>query len=409
MDLVRDLVDVVVSSGLGIALALSNGVGFKADGATKRVCAVTYSVATNFDDDLPRRLAGLDVHELFGACDQTPLGHGRPRVVTPPVTWRQLARHVDCCNDSKIGFNLLLNPLCLGGREESARLERRLRRTLARAVDMGVTGVTVAHPWLVELARETPLRIRVSVFVGIATIEAAAYWESVGAHVLALDTHILSRDLPRIRKIAASCQRAVVELPVNIGCLLRCPLARTHAARLSHSSRRGAQPVDPCVEWCRELKRRDPQQLIRADFIRPEDLKRYRQLGVRLFKVVDRSCSTDALVERVKSYREGRWDGDLLELLGPKGSPPRHRRLPVVDALRHLGLRRTIDAVRQASSLLDPSLPWVVDNRALDGLLLENGCAATGCDACGHCAQLAERAVRPRSIRARPGEGGKKT
>jgi collagenase-like PrtC family protease len=272
---------------------------------------------------------------------------------------------------------------------------------------MGVTGVTVAHPWLVELARETPLRIRVSVFVGIATVEAAAYWESVGAHVLALDTHTLSRNLPRIRKIAASCQRAEVELPVNIGCLLRCPLARTHAARLSHSSRRGAQPVDPCVEWCRELKRRDPEQLIRSDFIRPEDLGRYRQLGVRLFKVVDRSCSTDALVERVKSYREGRWDGDLLELLGPKGSPPRHRRLPVVDALRHLGLRRTIDAVRQASSLLDPSLPWVVDNRALDGLLLENGCAATGCDACGHCAQLAKRAVRPRSIRARPEEVGK--
>jgi len=110
-----------------------------------------------------------------------------------------------------------------------------------------------------------------------------------------------------------------------------------------------------------------------------------------------RSCSTDALVERVKSYREGRWDGDLLELLGPKGSPPHRRRLPIVDALRHLGVRRTIDTVRQASFLLDPSLPWVVDNRALDGLLLKNGCAATDGDACGHCAELAARAVRPRS------------
>lgn len=357
---------------------------------------MTYSVATNFDDELPRRLAGLEVHELFGACDQTPLGHGRPRAVTPPVTWRQLERHVDRCRDSTIGFNLLLNPLCLGGREQSRRLERKLRRTLTRAVNMGVTGVTVAHPWLVELARETPLQIRVSVFVGIATVEAAKYWESIGAHVLALNTHILSRDLPRIREIAASCRHAEVELPVNIGCLLRCPLARTHAARLSHSSRRGAQPVDSCVEWCRELRRKDPQHLIRADFIRPEDLQRYQQLGVRLFKIVDRSCSTDALVERVQSYREGRWDGDLLELLGPKGSPPRHRRLPILDALRHLGVRRTIAAVRQADSLLDSSLPWVVDNRALDGLLLENGCTATGCDACGHCARLAERAVRPK-------------
>jgi hypothetical protein len=36
MDLVRDLVDVVVTSDLGIALVHSNGVGFQADGATKR-------------------------------------------------------------------------------------------------------------------------------------------------------------------------------------------------------------------------------------------------------------------------------------------------------------------------------------------------------------------------------------
>jgi collagenase-like PrtC family protease len=357
-----------------------------------------FSVATNFDDNLPGRLAGLDVEELFGACDRSPLGHGRPRAVTPPVSWRQLARHVGRCRVQEIGFNLLLNPVCLGGMEGSLRLERRLRRTLTRAVEMGVTGVTVAHQWLAELARQTPLRIRVSVFVGITTVEQAKYWEALGAHVLALDTHVLNRDLLTIRQIAAACGPAEVELPVNIGCLLRCPLARIHAARLAHSSRRGTQPVDSCVVWCRGEKRRDPVNLIRADFIRPEDLGLYRDLGVCRFKVVDRSCSTDALVERVSAYREGRWDGDLLELLGPQGAPPRCRRLPVADALRHLGFSRTVEALGQASTLLDPTLPWVVDNRALDGLLLPNGCTATDCAACGHCARLAARAVRVRAV-----------
>ena len=354
-----------------------------------------FSVASNFDDALPARLEGLDVDELFGACDESPLGHGRPRAVTPPVSWKDLERHVRRCRDAGIGFNLLLNPLCLDAREESRRLERDVRRTLARAVELGVTGTTLAHPWLVELARETSLRIRVSVFVGIETVEQARYWESLGADVLALDTHALCRDLRGIGRIREGV-RADVELPVNIGCLLRCPLARTHAARISHSSRPGAQPADPCVRWCREQKRVDPVNLVRADFIRPEDLDRYRALGVGHFKIVDRSCSSEALVERVRAYHARRWDGDLLDLIGPRGTAPRTRPLPVLDALRHLGWRRAWALVNDAPRLMDPSLPWFVDNRALDDLVLPEGCRATGCERCGHCARVAAKAVRPR-------------
>lgn len=353
-----------------------------------------FSVATNFDDDLPRRLVGLDVDELFGACDQSPLGHGRPHAVTPPVSWRQLERHVYQCREAGMGFNLLLNPLCLEGREENVRLEKQLRKTFSRAVDLGVTATTVAHPWLVMLARDTPLRIRASVFVGITTVEQADYWEGLGAHVLALDTHVVSRDFGRIRRIARSTQ-AALELPVNIGCLLRCPLARTHAARLSHSSRPGSQPVDPCVLWCREQKQEDPVNLIRADFIRPEDLDRYRALGVHSFKIVDRSCSTEALVERVQAYHRRCWDGDLLQLLGPRGAPARGRRPPLLDALRHLGLRRSWALLREAPRLKDTTLPWIVDNGAPADLLLPRGCNAMDCETCGHCAQVAERAVHP--------------
>ena len=355
-----------------------------------------FSVATNFDDALPKRLQGLAVAELFGSCDQTPVGHGRPRLLTPRVSWRRLEKHLRACRQAGIGFNLLLNPLCLGAQEESIGLERRLRRTLARAADSGVSAVTVAHPWLVTLARDYALRIRVSVFVGIATVEQARYWEELGCHVLTLDSHVLCRDLPRIRRIAQACQ-SDVELPVNIGCILRCPLARTHAARLSHASLPGAQPVDPCARWCLEEKRKDPVNLIRADFIRPEDLEAYRTIGVKRFKIVDRSCSTEVLVQRVQAYAQRRWDGDLLELLGHRAGAPRPRRLPVLDAVRHLGIRGALAALRQAPALMSPTLPWVVDNRALAGVLLPGGCRGTNCDACGHCAALAARAVRPRT------------
>src|SRR5512140_3616977 len=105
----------------------------------RRPSSEMFSVASNFDDELPGRLAGLEADELFGSCDDAPVGHGRPRAMVPPVSWRVLERHVARCRAVGLGFNLLLNPLCLAGREENRRLERRLRRAMARALGMGVT------------------------------------------------------------------------------------------------------------------------------------------------------------------------------------------------------------------------------------------------------------------------------
>src|SRR5512145_930790 len=69
-----------------------------------------FSVASHFDDELPGRVAGMEVDELFGSCDDTPVGHGRPLAMIPPTTWRTLDRHVTRCRTAGLGFNLLLNP-----------------------------------------------------------------------------------------------------------------------------------------------------------------------------------------------------------------------------------------------------------------------------------------------------------
>jgi collagenase-like PrtC family protease len=146
-----------------------------------------------------------------------------------------------------------------------------------------------------------------------------------------------------------------------------------------------------------EEKRRDPVNLIRSDFIRPEDLDRYRDSGVASFKIVDRACSTEALVERVRAYHSRRWEGDILRLIGPRGSPPRRRRLPVVDSLRHLGVRRALALLREARQFMKLEVPWSIDNRALHDVILPGGCHATGCEECGHCAGVAARAIKPRA------------
>ncbi len=86
----------------------------------------------------------------------------------------------------------------------------------------------------------------------------------------------------------------------------------------------------------------DPVNLVRSDFIRPEDLDTYRELGVQRFKIVDRSCSTEALAERVKASTNRHWDGDLLRLLGHEGKPP----LVCPSIIRLSGAAKTGTSVR---------------------------------------------------------------
>lgn len=118
---------------------------------------------------------------------------------------------------------------------------------------------------------------------------------------------------------------------------------------------------------------------------------------MKSFKIVDRACSTDVLVERVHAYHSRCWQGDILQLIGPRGTPPRQRRLPVVDALHHPGVRRALALLRYARQLMKLEVPWSIDNRELGDVILPGGCHATGCAECGHCERVAARVVRPRA------------
>ena len=54
---------------------------------------------------------------------------------------------------------------------------------------------------------------------------------------------------------------------------------------------------------------------LRANWIRPEDLHLYEELGYHNFKIVERNTPTQILLERVKAYAERRYDGNLLDLV----------------------------------------------------------------------------------------------
>ena len=147
---------------------------------------------------------------------------------------------------------------------------------------------------------------------------------------------------------------------------------------------------------CTAQKLRDPANLIRARWIRPEDLAVYEALGIERFKVVERFKTSDALTLAVDAYSSRRFDGNLLTLLTlpNRGSFVR----PNLD---YFNKPELIDmaVVARVAELMEFSFADVVDipNKALDGFLdhfKKQDCRRTSCDACGYCARVAARVAR---------------
>jgi hypothetical protein len=159
------------------------------------------------------------------------------------------------------------------------------------------------------------------------------------------------------------------------------------------------------------MKLQDPVNYIRSEWIRPEDLHLYEDLGYDSFKITERGAPTPVLVRRVKAWSERRYDGNLLDLVQPFGFAEsrgaeegkglrwkiRHFFRPLTVSLRRLWAVKRLAEERGLLGRRDGLPPVEIDNRALDGFMdrfLSKGCKDVDCEACRHCHRWAEKAVR---------------
>ena len=199
-----------------------------------------------------------------------------------------------------------------------------------------------------------------------------------------------------------------LQLIVNANCQLFCPLSGQHMVNLSHASQKGHPTrgfmIDWCAMRCSYEKLKDPAQYLRSEFIRPEDLGLYLDMGYDSFKVLERGAPTPVLSKRVKAYSEGRYDGNLLDLIQPFGYKeksdaslskgllttakylfrPRTVRLSKLMKLKDLAARRGMLAPLKGD-------PVHIDNNKLTGFIpgfKDKDCRSTDCSACGWCASV---------------------
>ena len=376
-----------------------------------------FSVATNFRPDLLDALQGYPVAELFGKLPSDSVGGGRASFMLSPLSTREFRAHVQGAARKGIGFNYLINPACLDNREFTKKGQAGLELLLGFVEECGVSSVTVSLPFLLPIIkkRHPRLKVRVGVYARVDGVAKAKFWEEMGADCITLESITVNRNFPLLKAIRRAV-RLELQLIANSNCLIFCPLSGQHMVNLSHASQKGHASrgfmIDYCALSCSCEKLSDPTHYLRSEFIRPEDVELYTELGFSSFKILERGAPTAVLARRVKAYAERQFEGNLLELIQPygyknadgkgSGGMANARRFiryffrPGV--IKSSGLLRLKELAEKRGLLAGMNWdPVYLDNRALDGFLdgmREIDCRATDCSQCGYCAKWTKKAVR---------------
>ncbi len=260
---------------------------------------------------------GLDeVDEVFMGGSPDVMGSGRGVLHAPLLD--EIREQTEYAHQHGIKMNITMNSTCTGGHHLSFEGYNMFSWYFGELNKAGVDAVTVAEPYLVELLREFPMQTVVSVLSYVESPQRAKFFDELGADMITVDTNI-NRHFDLLEGIvkAVDCD---VRLIVNEGCIYRCPFRYSHYNLASHLSSL-IQPRSPLFapdyyfDKCISIRLRDPTQIIKSAWIRPEDLKAYEAIGITDFKLSGRTKLVNWIIDCMRFYSQRSFKGNVLDIL----------------------------------------------------------------------------------------------
>ncbi len=325
-----------------------------------------------------------------------------------PLSAKDLARYVSALERHGIAFNYLLNSSCLANREWSRAWQKKLLRMLERLGAMGIRRLTVSTPYLLERIKATfpEFHVKVGIYAQIDTPRRARFWRDLGADTLTLESFSINRDLATLGAIreAVDCE---LQLIANHPCLPNCAMQPYHQNGFAHSSDGSRELfIDYCFLNCTRRRLEDPSLLIKAGWIRPEDVAFYEAMGYEHFKLLERGIPSAELIRRVAAYSSRTSGDNLAELILPYGfkEPPKKRAFWL---LRHFFKPRQVDPIklrpfysllrRQGMLFALERNPFRIDPSKIPADFVNSfssrRCVYLDCGECKYCEEVAAEAV----------------
>jgi collagenase-like PrtC family protease len=261
---------------------------------------------------------GNRIREIYLSGPQEYGGSGR---IAPALGFHEFTEVLNRIHQEGIRVNVLLNSICEGSEWYSAEILKSTMSYLTRLhEEYGVEAVTIANPLYIREVRKLfpSIEICASVLGDVDCVQKAVIFKKAGADVITPDVNI-NRNLTLLKKIK-DATNAELKLMVNEGCLYKCAFRKFHFNYISHKSKhpdsahsiKGEDNVFSLN--CIQLSKKDPSQILKSGWIRPEDTGKYREI-TNYFKIVGRTSSKSMIARSIEAYLGESYDGDLLELM----------------------------------------------------------------------------------------------
>lgn len=308
------------------------------------------------------------VIETYGQITEgTIISSGRITNELPKVTEKDLEKYINYSMKRNIKFNYTLNPACFGNYEFTKEGIEALKTFLTRLKNIGVSSLTVTSPSLFEMIKFLGIgfELKASAICEITSPSKALFYQKLGVSRIVIDPDI-NKDLNKIKNIYSVINNDI-ELIVNNVCYKNCAYKMFHYNHEAHCNQNDDRQIvtNYYFNRCSIQKAEKQENPIKLNWIRPEDLKHYRNIGIRYFKIQGRqNVATGNVIKTLYHYINENFDGNLYDLI----------------------------------TLFSPynSFQHYIDNKKLDGYLdkfLTSDCNEV-CGKCGHCEKYAKLSMQ---------------
>ena len=296
-----------------------------------------YKIGTNFSNEFLNYAIKVNnafndscIEEMYGAIREHSQWSARPAFRLPEVDKGELELYVDKLRKNNIDLNYTLNTNYFGNRHDIFLNEKKLKKEVQYLNSIGVFKFTVTLPLVAEFIKEVNEKnlIEVSTIAHIDTVSQLEIWnEEIGIYRVCVNL-MHNRNINFLKNISklAEKRKFDIELMVNefcgsttksekkicaTHCIYRDFCYQLHSIGYSYEEYIGTSmyPMNRCMAG-----RNGDVEWIKMNYIRPEDIRKYREIGINHFKITGRTGTSQYLKGVINAYLEQKYEGNLLEL-----------------------------------------------------------------------------------------------
>jgi collagenase-like PrtC family protease len=255
---------------------------------------------------------GIMFKEMYGVLPNAPIGHGRSPSVLKSLDEYEIYQFRRKLKENNIDFAYLLNSPF--SKKELAENKKETLEYIKWILDkVNPDSLIIASFDVMEIVREiSEIPITISTIARIKNVGDIKKYLSIKPSKIVVQ-HDVNRNFEDLKKIVefAKFHNIIVEVMLTESCRRRCPLM------IKHYQSVGKGKSDKSFHrQCNIKKIESPEELLLANFIRPEDIEMYEKIDINHFKITGRSKKADWLPEVVNAYRQRKFNGNLIRLLG---------------------------------------------------------------------------------------------